>query len=138
MPGQSTLHAAVQPLPVAVAVSPALRFSDLNPLTGRPYAASRFRDLPGYAADVVTGVIGLSPREWNALVGLGEGYNATGFRWCYSIGSWLAEEVQRRGRGEPSRGVCEDCWGSCVAFDSDGSLTGALDSPVVCGCAVVS
>lgn len=45
-------------------------FADVNPLTGAPYAQSRWCELPGFAADVVDRV-GLPPALWDDLVALG-------------------------------------------------------------------
>lgn len=123
----------------AALVWPVLRFGEINPLTGRAYTDSWFRELPEYAAEVVTDVLGMAPGEWDALVRAG----AAGARLSYavarlgfSVGSWLVGEAGRRAGGVAPEGVCGDCWGSCVAFDSDGSMTGTVGVPIVCVCAV--
>ncbi|MBP2475719.1 hypothetical protein JOF53_004591 [Crossiella equi] len=53
----------------------AFSFSEDNPLTGLAYARSRFRDLPEYAARVVTDRLHLNGGEWNVLVEDGEVYD---------------------------------------------------------------
>ena len=72
-------------------------FGDANPLTGRPFAQSRFRDLPGYAADAVTDMMQLKPGEWDALVEDGEAYEVTGGH-AYAIlpGATLTRRPRKR------------------------------------------
>jgi len=115
-------------------VAARFRFSDDNPLTLEPYARSRFDDLPGYAQDVVENRLGVKPAAWDALVDQGEAYGTTGYRRAYSITGWLRSTRQHR-HGTPPSGVCAECWGTCVELDTDGSLTGTVDQPVVCFCA---
>lgn len=52
----------------AVGRGEAFRFSDLNEASGRPLAHELFRDLPGWAMDVVL-AMGVTPSKWNELVG---------------------------------------------------------------------
>jgi hypothetical protein len=51
-----------------VAVPERFRFSDTNPITGRRYEESRFRDLPDYAAAVVRERLNMEPGVWNLNV----------------------------------------------------------------------
>ncbi|MFB9906812.1 hypothetical protein [Allokutzneria oryzae] len=57
-----------QPVPVPVTFT----FADRNPITGEPYERSRFRDLPGFVAAVVTDYLDMPSAEWNLLVEYGE------------------------------------------------------------------
>lgn len=59
--------------PVRVAEPPtSFRFSMINPVTGRPYSCSRWRELPDYAAAVIEAKTSLCPGEWDVLVEDGE------------------------------------------------------------------
>lgn len=51
-----------------VAVPESFRFGDTNPVNGKPYAKSWYRDLPEYAAVVVRDDLDLEPGSWNVLV----------------------------------------------------------------------
>lgn len=53
-------------------------FTEVNPITGRSFAESRFRDLPAYAADVVTNVLHMCAGEWNVEVTDGTALDWTG------------------------------------------------------------
>jgi hypothetical protein len=53
-------------------------FADVNPITEQTYARSVFAELPGYAADVVTGTLALEPGEWDVLVADDEAFDFTG------------------------------------------------------------
>lgn len=53
---------------VRVAVPESFRFGDANPVNGKPYAESCYRDLPEYAAVVVRDHLDLEPGSWNVLV----------------------------------------------------------------------
>jgi len=46
------------------------RFTDINPITRRAYAASKYRDLPSWAIHVVNDA-GVRPSRWNDLVSAG-------------------------------------------------------------------
>jgi len=118
-----------------IRVADRFRFSDNNPLTGKPYARSRFCDLPSYATTLIEHEFGMSAPAWDALVASGEGYDVTGWRRTYSITGWLREQVRsRKGRRAGSR-VCPDCFGTTVDFDTDGSVTGTTGTPILCWCA---
>ncbi|WP_206784233.1 hypothetical protein [Amycolatopsis sp. MtRt-6] len=60
-------------------------FADINPITERTYARSTFAELPGYAADVVTGTLALEPGEWDILVADDEAFDFTGEDDAYPI-----------------------------------------------------
>lgn len=60
-------------------------FSDTNPATEVPYGCSVFAELPGFAADVVTGTLALEPGEWDVLVADGEAFDFTGEDVEYAI-----------------------------------------------------
>ncbi|WIY04426.1 hypothetical protein QRX60_11470 [Amycolatopsis mongoliensis] len=60
-------------------------FADVNPITERTYARSTFAELPGYAADVVTGTLALEPGEWDILVADDEAFDFTGATDSYPI-----------------------------------------------------
>ncbi|MGH4007841.1 MAG: hypothetical protein ACRDTH_06720 [Pseudonocardiaceae bacterium] len=126
-----------QTIPDVVRVPPTFRFTDANPLSGRTYVASLFRDLPEYAADAVTDVLGLRPREWDGLVRCGEAGEVADMQRRYSVGPWLAGERWRRQNCDRPPWVCTDCWGTCVVIDLDGSVTGEVGSTVVCTCTEV-
>lgn len=111
------------------------RFSDNNPVTGTPYARSRFIDLPGYAQTVIETDLGLTPSAWDNLVDQGEAYTMVGHRRTYSITRWLRTTIQHRKHSTLPGDVCPECWGTCVELDSDGSLTGRAGGPVLCFCA---
>lgn len=51
----------------ATAVPGRFRLTDVDPEIGRRYVELRFRDLPGWVADVVL-AMGVNPGRWNALV----------------------------------------------------------------------
>lgn len=59
--------------PVKVTERPkAFRLSMINPLTGRPFSQSRWRDLPDYAAEIIESHSNLCGGEWDVLVADGE------------------------------------------------------------------
>lgn len=60
-------------------------FADTNPLTGLSFARSRFAELPGFAADVVTGRLALEPGEWDVLVADDDAFDFTGEDTAYPI-----------------------------------------------------
>ncbi|WIV59561.1 hypothetical protein [Amycolatopsis nalaikhensis] len=73
-------------------------FADVNPITERTYARSTFAELPGYAADIVTGALALEPGEWNILVADDEAFDFTGVDDEYPIpGAVRCEDVRADG-----------------------------------------
>lgn len=126
--------ALIAPLPVPLPRVPALpetfRFADTNPLAGEPYATSFARDLPPWALREVP----VTPEAWDALVLVGAtAFVVDPFR-AYSLTN-LAAAVMLCAKGTPPPGVCPDCWGTVLAVDTDGSMTGRIGAPFVCGCA---
>jgi hypothetical protein len=94
------------------------RFSDVNDLTGRPFAQSRFRDLPGFVADVVVDQVALEPGEWDELVKMGEAYDFVGFHDSYPVPHHVAQLVTCPicgGNGENAQ-----LWKPCGACDGTG------------------
>lgn len=126
-----TARPSVTPPEVWAPVWTSFRFSDENPGLGREYARSLFWDLPDFAADVVRDA-GLNSEEWNALVESGGTYDVVGHR-SYSLAGWRFRLSARHGRRHPA-GTCPECFGTCVAEDTDGSVTGAVGTPFVCMC----
>ncbi|MGH3567052.1 MAG: hypothetical protein ACRDRH_13665 [Pseudonocardia sp.] len=111
-----------------------VRFQDVNPFTGAPYARSRFADLPGYAAWVVTDVLDLTSGTWDALVCSGEVAAVAASCSYFRVTDWLRWAAERQSRPAQSW-ECSMCWGTCVAFDVDASITGVVGTPVICWCA---
>jgi hypothetical protein len=111
------------------------RFLDTNPLTGRPYRVSRFDDLPLFIGAVVERLVGLSPREWDALVRKGEVAEHVDCFREHLVPWTLDVPLQQARTGSAPADVCGDCWGSCVDIDTDGSFTGVVGISFVCGCA---
>lgn len=108
------------------------RFSDVNPLTGDPYARSRWVDLPDWVQAVVLDEVG-PEGKWNALVDSGEVYGEVGPNQSFSVRGFLAS--LRKGGGRGTSGACPDCRGTLAVFDKDGSLTGKSGTAVWCSCA---
>ncbi|MBP2475720.1 hypothetical protein JOF53_004592 [Crossiella equi] len=61
-------------LPERAQAPAGLRFclADTNPLTGRAYYQSRFRDLPEVVAQVVKAIEHIQPWRWDEMVGENE------------------------------------------------------------------
>lgn len=111
-----------------------VRFQDVNPFTGTPYARSRFADLPGYAAWVVTDVLDLTSWTWDALVCSGEVAAVAASYLYFRVSDWLSRAAERQTRpAQPWE--CRGCRGTGITFDVDASLTGVVGTPVVCWCA---
>jgi hypothetical protein len=117
----------------ALVISNLFRFSEINPLTARPYGESAWRDLPGHAQYVVTELNDLPAGEWDELVKMGETYDFVDPDAPFLVGAWLTAARALCAR-RPDGGRCPDCWGTCVSFDSDGSATGAVGTPFFCVC----
>lgn len=77
------------------------RFSDVNPLTGRTYARSRFRDLPDYAGAVVEDRLHLVAGEWDVLVQDGEVSDFVGLFEVFEVwqggAGWQSRRFVRQG-----------------------------------------
>lgn len=105
------------------------RFADMNPMSGVPYAASVFADLPPFVACEAS-VVG---PEWDALVARGEaGYVVDPSTW-FSLAEVHEAAVVRSCLSPPSA-VCGDCWGTWVCTDFDGSCTGTRGAVMWCSC----
>jgi len=109
------------------------RFTDVNPVSGRWFSRSRFRDLPEFVQDIVEDVIDLCAGEWDELVKTGEVLEFTGAG-SYKIPAKIASVQRQIRRGGSRRNVCEDCDGTCVELDFDGSITGSVNTPMLCTC----
>ncbi|HEX3782925.1 MAG TPA: hypothetical protein VHX38_24935 [Pseudonocardiaceae bacterium] len=103
-------------------------------MTGKPYTESRWCDLPEYAAAVVEQRLNFCGGEWDVLVEDREVPEFIDPDKVHSIKDWASEAARKQRAGKPRRGVCEDCQGTSVMFDSDGSMTGVIDTPMVCFC----
>jgi hypothetical protein len=113
--------------------------ADTNPLNGRPYQYSAYRDLPPYAMAVV----GVTGDVWNGLVRAGVVALVLDVARLYSLAGMLGE-LRTRQRlvwdGELDLGesvgaeLCSECLGTLIAHDFDGSATGTPDAPFVCAC----
>lgn len=126
---------AGSPVSVPVTEIPAeFRFSDTNPITGKPYSQSRWQDLPEYAAVVIEQRLNFCGGEWDVLVEDGEVSEFIDPDKRHSIKDWAASMARKQRTGKRRSGECPDCLGSCVMFDSDGSMTGTVDAPMVCHC----
>jgi hypothetical protein len=117
-----------------VRIPDSFRFSDENPLTLDPYGECEFDDLPDYAQSVITRELELTPKQWDEHVAQHDTSSVAGHWKLYSIKRWLAAQRRFRSHTEPAQGVCGDCWGTCVQFDDDGSMSGTTGTPVLCLC----
>lgn len=81
---------------VTVRVPPTFRFGDVNPVNGRRYLSSRYRQLPCWVQDVVHDEVGVTPARWDALVEKGEAASAVGPWTSYSLAGF-----HRAVRGRP-------------------------------------
>lgn len=109
-------------------------FADFNPLTGVPLLVSRYDDLPGLIQIVVDHHLGLSQWQWDKLV---RAHQVAEELDCHHqrIIPWsVAGRAPGDRSGTVPTGKCEDCWGTCVEVDYDGSLTGIVGASVVCFC----
>jgi hypothetical protein len=90
-----------RPTPVAVPAPRSFRFSDVNPLTERTYAQSRFRHLPDYVVQVIEDRVHLCAGEWDVLVEDGEVYDFVGptevFECWVSPKGWTSRHFPRPG-----------------------------------------
>ena len=118
------------PLPRVLALPETFCFADTNPLSGAPYAASCARDLPPWALREVP----VTPEAWDALVVVGATSFVVDPEQPFSLANLAAAVVMCR-RGTPPPNVCPDCWGTVLAVDTDGSMTGRVGVPFVCHCA---
>jgi hypothetical protein len=115
------------------------RFRGINPLTMTPYERSVFGELPSWARDVVRGA-GYSPERWDGLVESGSVMSHPVFGGEHRLvdpQSWVLEVALREREGSAPDGRCQDCWGSALAHDYDGSITGTLDAAFICCCTSV-
>lgn len=112
-------------------------FTDVNPVSRRPYAQSRFRDLPLWAANVVLDA-GYRVDDWNDLVRTRSVLEIDTFRATHPLASgkdWDRTLARRAKQGEPQDGrTCQECWGTGLSHDFDGSMTGTLNAPFICYC----
>jgi hypothetical protein len=107
-----------------------LRFGEINPLSGTAYLVSRFAVLPPWVADVVTDVLGLRPRDWDACVATKRAPVEQDK--AFSLVPVLEEALRRKGCPEP--GLCVDCWGSGLVGDPKGERTEVAGAVFVCPC----
>ena len=123
----------VSPLPNTFSLA------DTNPLSGRPYQHSHYRDLPPYAM----AAIGVTADVWNGLVRAGVVALVMDVLRRHCLAEMLGE-LRTRQRlvwdGEIDLGeavgasLCPECLGTLIAHDFDGSATGTPDAPFLCGC----
>jgi hypothetical protein len=112
------------------------RFRWTNPLTYAPYEWSVFRELPSWASNVVRDA-GYSPERWDGLVESGSVMSHPAFRGEHRLVDpemWALRVARREREGSVSDGRCPDCWGSGLAQDCDGGITGTLGAAFVCPC----
>lgn len=112
------------------------RFRWINPWTKAPYELSLFRDLPPWASNAVRDA-GYSPEQWDGLVASGAVMSHPAFQGEHQLvdpKSWVSEVARREREGSATDDWCPDCWGSGLAHDYDGSLTGIVDAPFACIC----
>ncbi|MGW1677738.1 hypothetical protein [Saccharopolyspora sp. NPDC002376] len=109
------------------------RFTDLNPQMNRSLCQSMFRDLPEFVQDIVEDKFDLCAGEWDELVKMGDVLEFTGAG-SHKIPSRIASVQRQIRRGNSRRNVCEDCDGTCVQIDWDGSITGEPGTPAWCFC----
>ena len=113
-------------------------FVEVNPLTGRPYARSRWEELP-YMISVLARRFVLTTGEWDALAAAGRVLQVTG------TGAWRVPFAMTLPPGllaplaaalavEPPD-VCGDCAGNDLSIDDDVSMTGTRDAVFLCWCA---
>ncbi|WP_137812662.1 hypothetical protein [Gandjariella thermophila] len=111
-----------------VIVPESFRFSEVNPLTGVAYAQSRFRDLPGYAADVVEDRLDLCAGEWDVLVDDGEVYDFVGPDESFTVSPHRlpvrkpCQQCSGTGHRPWTCTPCGGCWGQgsyLVVSESD-------------------
>lgn len=124
---------AGSPVPVTE-IPPDFRFSDTNPITGRPYSHSRWRDLPEYAADMIERTTSLCGGEWDVLVEDGEVSEFIDVDRRHPLKGWVSRLAGRQKTGRASKGMCPDCLGTSVMLDTDGSMTGRIGTPILCYC----
>lgn len=107
--------------PVKVSDPPAsFRLSMSNPVTGRPYSESRWRDLPDYAAEVIESQSNLCGGEWDVLVEDGEVSEFLDIDKTHTVPARKSTGTRKRcpqcgGRGRPAWSAlgdrCAGCWG---------------------------
>ncbi len=85
-------------------------FGDVDPLTGRRYLASRFRLLPPWVRYVVEDDLGLTARQWDALVARGEVAEVVGPAREFTLARFYWAARQWRRHAGP--GDCRACGGS--------------------------
>lgn len=111
----------------------------VNPLNGKPYRESPYMDLPPY----VLAVIGLTASVWDLLVRRGVLSLVLDTLLLHDVAPVLGELRERQRLiwdGELSLAdevgvrLCEECLGTLVAHDFDGSITGTVEAPYVCDC----
>jgi hypothetical protein len=118
-------------------MSDVFRFSDTNPVTGRPYTRSQWADLPEFVAHVIEHQLNFCGGEWNVLVEDDEVAEFVRVDRQYSIKQWLAGQAMRQKNHKnrkPRKNTCEDCQGSGVVFDTHGYITGTPGAPMTCVC----
>lgn len=112
------------------ALPESFRFVDVNPW--RPdasYSTSRYAELPPYAARHVP----VTEQVWDGLVRR-DATDRVVDVWClHSLAELVGWLVDQENRAVPAE-VCPECWGTTVARDWDGSITGRLGGLYLCGC----
>lgn len=129
-PHGRTASASTGPV-VRVSLLPeTFRFVDTNPMVGEPYSTSFARDLPPWAMREVP----VTPEAWDSLVHAGATARVVDpFRLC-SLAD-IAVGLRLAALGAPPPEVCVECWGTVVAVDTDGSLSGRVGALYLCSCA---
>lgn len=119
-------------------------FADVNPLlrargnNGVRYMESLFDELPWWAQQVLY-TLDISPSRWNVMVVADATSSPAALAvlddvFCLGGEAWFLELQIRAAAGHPPEGVCSDCWGTGIADDDDGSVTGMVGQPFLCFC----
>jgi hypothetical protein len=79
---------------------------------------------------------GYTAEQWNQLVTAGTVMEHPAFRGKHQLSdpkTWAAQVAMRDVKA-PLATQCPDCWGTGLAADYDGSVTGTFNAPFVCWC----
>jgi hypothetical protein len=110
------------------------RFTDCNPLTRKPYACSRWWELPYLIGWLLREELQIPDVVWDCLVSRGSALDMVG-PWEYRVPFTLdATAVTSRRIGRPPEDACREWWDSGLDVDTDTSMTGVTNAVFVCEC----